>query len=100
MSYSVRISHPARHDIGEIYEFLRLHDPAFADRWLTGLHGTLATLRSLPHRGQIAHDSPQLGHVVPLLLYRQYRIGYIVLDSREVVIVHITHSALGPPHDE
>lgn len=99
MKYTVRISHPALHQIGEIYEFHREGDPRFADRWIAGLHEVFATLRTLPNRGRTAPQSPRRGRTVRQVLYGKYRVSYSVIDGR-VEITSVRHSALPHVDDE
>jgi plasmid stabilization system protein ParE len=99
VKYLVRISRPALHRVGDTYAFLREGDPRFADDWITGLYETFATLRTLPNRGRIAPESPRRGHTVRQILYRKYRVTYVVTDGR-VTITSVRHSSLPPDGEE
>ena len=99
MKYTVRISSPALHQIGETHAFLRKNDPRYADSWIAGLYETFATLRTLPNRGREAPVSPRRGHTIRQILYGKYRVTYVVIDGR-VMITGVRHSSLPPSPDE
>lgn len=96
MRYTVRISRSALAEIGATLEYLREVNPPYERPWLEGLYAAFATLRTLPHRGREAPESPLDGHTVRQILYGKYRIAYVVFESGEVLITHIQHSSLGP----
>lgn len=99
MKYIVRISQPALHQIGEIYAFHREGDPRFADRWISGLYETFATLSTLSNRGRIAPESPRRSRTVRQVLYHKCRVTYAVFDGR-VTITSVRHSSLPPDYSE
>jgi len=95
VNYRVEVSGAARHDIGNIYAYLREHTPNHADRWLVGLYLAMGTLSELPHRCPVAPESEVAGGTARAPLYRDYRVVYEVI-GRRVDVLLVRHSSLRP----
>ncbi len=88
MRYRVIVQPEAQAEIGSFYYYLRDSDPAYADRWLLGLHEAISTLNELPFRCSFAPESENSPDVIRQLLYRWNRILYAV-QGQSVRILHV-----------
>ena len=92
MKYRVELTRAARHDIGEIYAWLYEHAPAFADRWLLGIHQAVATLSHMPQRCRVVPEAAGDEGELRQLLFHAWRVLFEI-DGRTVLVLHVRHSS-------
>ena len=92
----VRYRARALSDLEDIYRYLAPRSPSGAHNVLRVIHGAIDEIAEFPYSA-VRTDDPNF-RVKVLGRYR-YKIFYRVLDSDEVVIVHIRHAARRPWRD-
>ena len=93
MKYRVELTRAARHDIGEIYAWLYENAPAFADRWLVGIHQAIATLAEMPQRCRIVPEAEDDEGEPRQLLFHAWRVIFEI-SGRTVMVHHVRHSSM------
>ena len=99
MKYRVLIQPPARADVEAAYLYLRERSEDAAERWLSGLELTIASLSELPERFGLAPESKEFPEPIRQLVYGRrrgrYRILYVV-RGKKVHVLHVRHGARRP----
>lgn len=97
MRYRVGLTAKAERDIDDVLTWLRAQrvSEATAEKWVSGILSSIATLEHDPLRCSRAEESDRLGLDVRQLLFGkrrgQYRILFRVIENR-VEILHVRHT--------
>ena len=81
----------AQHWLEDIFEYVAADNPPAAARTVQGIYDRAQDLVSFPEMGQRYFAS---NRHVRILLYRHYRIAYLVKDDGNVDILGVFHGAL------
>lgn len=92
MAFRVDITETAADDMERAFDYIAGDAPRNASKWYRRLLKRIDSLKTFPHRCQIAHESSLLGFEVRQLMYGPYRILFIVEGSR-VLILRVRHGA-------
>jgi plasmid stabilization system protein ParE len=96
MAFQVEITPIAEVQIEQAYQWYRVRDADFADRWFRALMNAIATLQEKPRRCAMATEQEIFPEEVRQLLHGKSRSMYRVLFTiREntVFILYVRHSA-------
>ena len=94
MAYRVSITARAAQDLENIYQYIQVEQSGQAAIWFNGLHESLQSLSSLPHRSPAIREDSKLRHLLYGNKPNIYRIIYFVDDVRKIVtILTIRHRA-------
>jgi plasmid stabilization system protein ParE len=100
MKYRIELAATAKADIRDQARWLRENaSPAVAEKWLTGLYKTIATLQSRPLRWPVAAESDKFAEEIHELLYgrrgqrkHKHRILFTVREDT-VSVLYVRHTA-------
>jgi toxin ParE1/3/4 len=94
MAYRVSLTKRAAQDLDTIYQYIQAEQSGQAAIWFNGLHESLQSLSSLPHRAPVIREDSRLRHLLYGNKPNVYRIIYSVDDARKIVtILTIRHGA-------
>lgn len=87
MKFTVLVTAQAERDLYEIHRYVALHDaPEKADRLLSNLEETVASLETAPQRGHYPPELAQLGvREYREIFFKPYRIIYRVIGCEVAV---------------
>lgn len=91
--YRVIVTTSAEQDILEAYDWLKEENPAYAEKWQTGLREKILKLGTLPESHPVAPESADHTYVIRRTLYGKgtpWRI-YFTVEGKEVHILHVRH---------
>jgi addiction module RelE/StbE family toxin len=83
----------AADDLEAIANYLAKHFPSFMENTIRKIYDTIATLRSMPHRGRIGREEGTRELVIAGL---PYIVVYRIRDD-SVEVLHIYHGAQSRP---
>lgn len=93
--FGVIVQPRAERDIEQVYQFRAKLDRAAADRWLDGILEAIESLGEMPSRCAVAPEAAHVGRTVRHLIYRSYRIIFVV-QERHVRVLTVRHAARKP----
>ncbi|RVU01775.1 type II toxin-antitoxin system RelE/ParE family toxin [Mucilaginibacter limnophilus] len=81
----------ARHDLKEIYDFIREDSLKYAKREISLIKEALNKLKTIPELGKPFEDTEN--DLTRELIYRRYRIIYEIVSDKQINILTIHHHA-------
>ena len=97
MEYRVNFTARAVQDLDNIYLYIQAEQSATAAIWFNGLHESLASLNSLPHRGPLIRESSAHRRLLYGSKPNVYRAIYSIDDTKKTVtILTIRHGTRKP----
>lgn len=94
MTHKVIIDPAAANEAEEAYRYIAKRAPDNAVRWYHRLLDSMFSLSVMPRRCPVAPESEHLDREVRCLVHGNYRILYVVDDSKKIVrILHVRHGA-------
>jgi plasmid stabilization system protein ParE len=99
MAYRVILQKRAERDLRSIAKYIQTEVSAAAAEWIVGLLDHILSLKTMPKRGAVAQQSPEVRQVAYGSKPHIYLILYTVDSELQTVnVIHIRHGARRPTH--
>lgn len=93
--YEVIVQPRAEKDIEAVYRRLAKRSPSAAEVWMEGVLAALDSLEEMPARCPLAPEAAFFKREVRHLLYRQYRLLFVI-EERHVRVITVRHASRKP----
>jgi plasmid stabilization system protein ParE len=88
----VRWTEEAAHWLEKIHDYIARNNPRAARQVALGIYESAESLSEFPERGYKYHG--QTDRNIRIVLFKHYRIAYLVSQEQDVTILGIYHGAL------